>query len=175
MMTSQEMWDNFRETERGNIAVAYAIFETVESGKVLVPGQEMNSVIVQNNPVNWSDPFGTATYICTRWMYSGKPTSFMNPFRHEYLKIGGDYYGWNHEGNFWNGEGVKDRSGNDAECIYLICDDPKFDRIAKEEADYYTTSYFNFLSLNCHWYVQAVLMNAQFRYLQEESCPKCFQ
>jgi hypothetical protein len=148
---------------------------------------------VQDDPINSIDEYGLATFRCSRKLGSRyKPAT--NPkrrFRHDYLKIGDNYYSFGSVGDSVSGPGkvsVNTEDDRGGKC-HLYCDDEKFDDIAEEIAASYVPRYnlracespnrsdtpCVFGQRNCKSWSDDVLEKAKKKYIdQYGDCAKCF-
>jgi hypothetical protein len=148
----------------------------------------------ENNPIASFDYFGLATYICSRKLGGPhKPaTSKYRKFRHDYLKIGDEYYSFGPAYNTTKGPGkVTKNRENDRffKCHTKVCDDERFDKIARRIANSYLPRY----SLdacehnldtdcsagyrNCKGWARDVIAKAKKEYIEKykDECDRCFQ
>jgi RHS repeat-associated protein len=140
---------------------------------------------VLNDPINFIDETGLATYRCFRRL--GNPSSADSGphtiYRHDYLIVGGEVYSY---GKSKGKEQVGGNERTDRESCRLVCDDDKFDqyvKTAREMVDtppyspvaFYGTDSYNRGNRNCQSWITNVLMIAVKLYLEQEECPKCFK
>ncbi|MEM7465428.1 MAG: RHS repeat-associated core domain-containing protein [Pseudomonadota bacterium] len=139
------------------------------------------------NPVRFVDRFGLWVKRCARALDAldksqtpMKPSG--NPLRHDYLSVSGSILSFQAGNSMLWSPGQLDREGelpSNPRCK-LICDDDAFDQYVFEASNVVGETTYSIVPLvpgshNCQSWASAVLKFAKKRYLESESCPKCFR
>jgi hypothetical protein len=148
------------------------------------------------NPVSFSDPLGLYVKLCSRWLGSAKSkaTWRINPIRHDYLDVSGQFIGFYSAPQVnpaWGKGVVTDPGEQDGGRCSSLCNDNKFDAYvlaAAQEIGQPTycaiaSAEFGLSGLaaqaagarNCQSWERDVIAKAKQNYLAHESSPTCFK
>ncbi|MDX1455620.1 MAG: RHS repeat-associated core domain-containing protein [Gammaproteobacteria bacterium] len=147
-----------------------------------------------SNAISNSDVLGLWVSRCAREL--GGPSArattqnWINPFRHDYLNISGDFLGFGPKedtaGNLIWGEGKVSSDEIIGKACNMICFDDKFDSYVKEAAAEIGEPNYNLAAFrglpahmagarNCQTWVDDVINLAKEKYIEGEECPSCFK
>ena len=167
----------------------------VESDPIGLAGGSYSTYAYANeNPVSLSDPMGLWVKLCSRLLgnKNSGPTSRLNPLRHDYLDVSGQFIGFYPGSNEVWGQGVVAGAGEqDGGRCSAVCNDNKFDAyVLKAKDEIGAPTYCPIASIafgapgiaamsqgaiNCQTWAWAVLERAKQDCLAHEDCPTCFK
>jgi RHS repeat-associated protein len=141
------------------------------------------------NPLVNFDPFGLWVKRCGRQLGNpfGPNRSLDNPIRHEYLVVSGSILSFQAGENWFWSQGRLDTEGEDPDrTCPLVCGDEEFDKYVVRAAETIGTPNYCLFATpgtighalgarNCQTWVDDVLELAKKNYLNDVSCPRCFQ
>jgi RHS repeat-associated protein len=148
------------------------------------------------NPISFADPLGLYVKLCSRWLGNPKSsaTSRLNPIRHDYLDVSGQFLGFysaRGANPAWGQGVVAGQNEQDGGRCTSLCNDNKFDAYvlaAAQEIGAPTycaiaSAEFGLSGLaaeaagarNCQSWARDVIAKAKQNYLAHENCPTCFK
>jgi RHS repeat-associated protein len=148
------------------------------------------------NPVSFSDPMGLYVKLCSRWVGNpkNKATSRLNPIRHDYLDVSGQFIGFYSAPGAnpaWGSGVVAGQNEQDGGRCSPLCNDDKFDAYVMAAAQEIgaptycaiASAEFGLSGLaaeaagarNCQSWARDVIAKAKQNYLAHENCPTCFK
>jgi hypothetical protein len=148
-----------------------------------------------DNPISNVDPLGLWVKTCSRWLGNAKSsaTSRLNPIRHDYLDVSGQFIGFYLDGGnpAWGKGTIGGTGESDAGRCSPLCNDNKFDAYVLAAATeigaptycVIASAEFGLSGLaaeaagarNCQSWARDVIAKAKQNYLAHESCPTCFK
>jgi RHS repeat-associated protein len=169
----------------------------VESDPIGLAGGNYSTYgYADENPVSFSDPMGLYVKLCSRWLGNpkSKATWRINPYRHDYLDVSGQFIGFYSAPGAnpaWGQGVVAGQNEQDGGRCSSLCSDNKFDAYvlaAAQEIGAPTycaiaSAEFGIPGLaavaagaqNCQSWARDVIAKAKQNYLAHEKCPTCFK
>jgi len=162
----------------------------IESDPIGLEGGLNSFAYAGSNPQRYTDPLGLWVQRCARGLGDmnnppKKPSG--NPLRHDYLSVSGQILSFQAGGNPLISRGKIDRENElpgNPKCT-MICDSDEFDQYVFKAAleigaptyclwAYPGTKVHRLGTRNCQTWVNDVLELAKQKYLENETCPQCF-
>jgi RHS repeat-associated protein len=174
-----------------------AVGRYVESDPIGLGGGNYSTYgYADENPVSGIDPMGLWVKICARWTgkSTNSATSRLNPTRHDYLNVSGQFIGFYSAPGAnpaWGRGIVAGQDEQDGGRCSPLCNDDKFDAYVLAAAKEIgpptycaiASAEFGLSGLaaeaagarNCQSWARDVLAKAKQNYLAHENCPMCFR